>query len=338
MKIVGLDIGGANIKIADTDGSAKSLPFELWKTPERLAERLRDALTGFEPFDQAALTMTGELADCFATKREGVEHILAHTTASCSGRPVHVWQTGGEFVSTEVARDIYRLVAAANWHALATWIGRLVPQGNTLLIDVGSTTTDIIPLQDGIPVQRGMTDTERLMSGELVYSGCLRTPLAAVLQEVTLQSGPCRLAAEVFATMRDVYLVQGELEADPHDRHTADGRPATQGNSRQRLARMFCADTDELGDGQLEQLCQQAADAHRSVLAQALQTVLDRTPRPIQNLILSGSGRFLGRRICSTQPELADVEIIDLAEQFDQRWADAACACAVARLAEERLL
>jgi len=67
--------------------------------------------------------------------------------------------------------------AAANWLALATYAGRLAPRGPAVLLDVGSTTTDVIPLQDGTPVPRGRTDPERLESKELVYTGVRRTPL-----------------------------------------------------------------------------------------------------------------------------------------------------------------
>ena len=81
------------------------------------------------------------------------------------GLPVIVWQTGAEFVTLSIARDIPLLVAAANWHGLATWLGRLAPKGNALLIDIGSTTTDIIPLLDGVPVPAGLTDREMAAIG-----------------------------------------------------------------------------------------------------------------------------------------------------------------------------
>ena len=44
----------------------------------------------------------------------------------------------------------------------------MVPTGNSILIDIGTTTSDIIPLTDGRPVPYGLTDRQRLESGELV--------------------------------------------------------------------------------------------------------------------------------------------------------------------------
>ena len=119
------------------------------------------------------------------------------------------------------------LAAASNWLALATIAARLVGQGGGLLIDVGSTTTDIIPLIDGNPAPRGRTDTERLGSGELVYTGVRRTPVCALADRLPFGGVPTGLAAELFATTHDVYLTLGALPEKPDDTDTADGRPAT---------------------------------------------------------------------------------------------------------------
>ena len=40
---------------------------------------------------------------------------------------------------------------AVNWLALATFAGRFLPTGPGLLLDIGSTTSDLVPLQDGRP-------------------------------------------------------------------------------------------------------------------------------------------------------------------------------------------
>src|SRR5262249_41491473 len=152
--------------------------------------------------------------------------------------PVGVWQMGGGFVDLQGARAKPLTVAAANWHALATFCGRHVPRGPALLVDAGSTTTDIVPLHDGRPAPRGWTDPDRLRCRELVYSGVRRTPLCA------LMGGEG--AAELFATTLDVYLVLGLIAEDAVDCRTADGRPATRVAAHGRLARMLCADTETL--------------------------------------------------------------------------------------------
>ncbi len=115
--------------------------------------------------------------------------MLAAVELPAGAIPVFVWQTTGRFVTPPEAREAPLLVAAANWHALATFVGRLAPEGSALLIDVGTTTTDLIPLKDGVPIPVGRTDRERLQSGELVYSGVKRTPVCALVRDSSL-SGP----------------------------------------------------------------------------------------------------------------------------------------------------
>ena len=337
MKSVGLDIGGANIKFADSDGRAGSISFELWRRSDELSDELARCLSELAPYDLIGVTMTGELADCYSSKPEGVEQILSAVERASNGSPIHVWQTGAEFVSPSLAREIPLLVSAANWHALATWLGRLVPDDRSLLLDIGSTTTDLIPLDAGRPVQIGMTDTERLMHRELVYTGVRRTPIAALLRETEIRGQSCPLASELFATTADAYVVTGDLEIDESDRATADGRSLTLEYSRHRLARMVCADTFEIGEDSIQRLAESARDNQQQMILEACQSIIQRSDNRIANVMISGSGRFLARRIIKSLPELHDAEIHDMSEIFSSEWADAACACAVAQLAIERL-
>ncbi|HLQ46390.1 MAG TPA: hydantoinase/oxoprolinase family protein, partial [Planctomycetaceae bacterium] len=204
MRVLGLDIGGANLKAATETAEAMSLPFEIWRAPERLADALLPFLDRFAAAELLAVTMTAELADCFATKAEGINHVLRSVEAVTGTRPIRVWQTSGEFVSPDEAREEPRLTAAANWHAQATFVGRLVPSCSAMLIDIGSTTSDLIPLVNGLPMPAGRTDVERLQSGELVYCGVRRTPLCALVDHVPLGDADCAVAAELFATTLDV--------------------------------------------------------------------------------------------------------------------------------------
>src|SRR5262245_34946758 len=151
MNILGLDIGGANLKAAHTGGAARLRPFPLWKNPAGLADALRTLLGELPPFDRLAVTVTGELCDCFETKRQGVAAILDAVELVAGRTPVRVWRTDGRFVGPATARQTPRQTAAANWYALAVYTGRHAPKGPALLLDIGSTTTDVIPLMDGRP-------------------------------------------------------------------------------------------------------------------------------------------------------------------------------------------
>ena len=243
-----LDVGGANIKAAHTAGPARTLPFELWKRPDELSLVLASLAATFPPCDRVALTMTAELCDCYPTKHVGVNAVLDAVLDAFLGRPIAVWGVDGQFHDVSEIRRQPALAAAANWLALATLVARLVPDGAGLLIDIGTTTTDLIPLDHGQAAARGRTDTERLQNGELVYAGVRRTPICALATELPYRGIPTGLAAELFASTLDVYLTLDEIPPDPKDLSTADGRPATKAASRDRLARMIGTDRDTFTD------------------------------------------------------------------------------------------
>lgn len=332
MAVLGLDIGGANIKAADAAGRARTESFEIWRAPDELAGRLRKLLEGFPEADRLAVTMTAELADCFETKAHGVARIVRAVEQAAAGRPVLFWSTEGKFVSCAgaVARPLD--VAAANWHALAMWAGRLAPIGPALLIDIGSTTTDIVPLCDGVPRPAGRTDGDRLLSGELVYTGVRRTPLCAVAQQAMFRGRLCRVAAEVFATTLDVHLLRGRIAEDQFDVMTANGKPATVAAARDRLARMLCGDRDEISVAELSALADFFAAAQANAIRASIDSVLARLKAIPETIIVSGSGEFLAREIVSNAPKVSTVTAISLGETLSPSIAEAACAYAMAVL------
>lgn len=335
MLALGLDIGGANLKAATSEGAARSEPFDVWRAPGELAARLRDLMNWFPRPDVVAVTMTAELADCFATKAEGVDFIIAAAKEAAGAVPIRVWQTTGELTTADSARKSFRRVAAGNWHALATWAGRLAPRGRSLLLDIGSTTTDVIPLHDGRPCPEGLTDIERLVSRELVYSGIRRTLLCALLQSVPVRGRDCAIAAELFATTLDVNLILGLITDNPADRHTADGRPATVACALDRLARMVCCDRDEIDLEEARRIAVVFADAQESVIASAIAEVVGRDSTSLDAVMIAGSGESLASRIIARHPMTRNARLIRLAETLSPELAEAACAYAVAVLASE---
>ncbi len=103
MKWLALDIGGANLKAADGDHFAVSQPFALWQNPHQLTDALRGMLALVPRVDHIAATMTGELADCFSTKAEGVKFILNALSVAADGRHTRIYLTNGKLVSLQVA-------------------------------------------------------------------------------------------------------------------------------------------------------------------------------------------------------------------------------------------
>jgi probable H4MPT-linked C1 transfer pathway protein len=267
--------------------------------------------------------MTGELCDCFETKRDGVWHILAAVAAVFPNRRVRAWSTGGQFLSLDDASRSSLSVAAGNWHALATFVGPSAGPCAALLIDTGSTTTDIIPIFQMKPIPCGFTDPDRMRFGELVYSGAARTPVCAVVGQ--------KVAGELFATTLDVYLRLGMIPEDPGNCATADGRPATAHYSHGRLSRMLGGDPEITSPAETQALATQAFEAQSAFLSQAVQDVGSRLPAPPRRILVSGSGEFLARKIGeATYP---DAEVVSLSRQLSGEVASAACAFAIAVLA-----
>lgn len=297
MDWIGLDIGGANLKVADGRRFGRAREFPLWRKPGRLVVALGELLAEAPAFDAVAVTMTGELADCYRTKREGVESIATAAVGAARGRLVRFYNTAGRFVSADAAVAEPLGVAAANWHALAVWAARFVDSETAMLFDVGSTTTDLIPLFQQRPVAMGRTDPERLAAGELVYAGVRRTPICALVDTLPWRESSCAVAAEVFATTFDAYLVLGFLPEQSETDYTADGRPATREAAADRLARMICADGEMLGVAELETMAEFVLGKQLDRLERAASLVAARLPRLPEQVVISGSGEFLARRL-----------------------------------------
>ena len=323
--VLGLDIGGANLKAAHSGGNVRVQPFPLWKHPGGLTQVLRQLVDSMPDADVLAVTMTGELCDCFESKRQGVLAILDAVSAVAGNRSIRVWTTGDGFVDLAAAREKPLQVAAANWLALATFAGQLFPEGTVLVIDVGSTTTDIIPIIRGRPTPKGLTDPDRLRSLELVYTGVRRTPLCAVLGG--------GVAAEFFATTLDVNLVLEQFAEDPTDNNTADGRPATRAAAHARLARMVCADAETKSLEETVKLAERALLRQVYQLTMAFDHVSRSLPVPPRIVVLAGEGEFLARLVLGQQNSFRNGKAISLSETLGPEKSRSACAYALTVLA-----
>jgi (4-(4-[2-(gamma-L-glutamylamino)ethyl]phenoxymethyl)furan-2-yl)methanamine synthase len=294
--VLGLDVGGANLKAAYLPrGGAPMVveqAFALWRDPARLPTVLRIMADELGPAERIALTLTAELADCFRSKAEGVASVVRAVTEAFPEAQVRVWGTDARFHPPAVAVGDPVRIAAANWLASATLSARDHP--DAVLIDVGSTTTDVVPVVGGRVVAQGRTDPERLRSGELVYTGALRTPVCAVVRRVPLYGGWHRVAAEWFAITADVHRWLRHLAPEEYTCETPDGRGVGRDEVAARLARVVCADPDMLAPGDLGRIARHVHRAQRRQIAVGIRQVLRRlgTHAPDRFLAL-GAGHFL---------------------------------------------
>jgi probable H4MPT-linked C1 transfer pathway protein len=334
MRLLGWDIGGSNTKVCRVEGGqvvkAVSRPFEVKDEPEGLSALLQTLTAEAAEeatIDAHAVTMTAELSRVFRTKREGVSCVLDAVESAFGSSAVSVFTVDGVFVTPTEARLAPLRVAAANWMATACWVSRTHP--DALLVDIGTTTTDIIPIVGGLVVAEGRTDPDRLASGELLYTGAMRTPVEALAAEVSVQGRHYTLAAEGFATSADVHLWRGDLMPGDVTGRTADGRPATRACAGDRLARALCADRELMDDDAVSALADALASGQTARVAAAIGRVIVRHPS-IRRAVVAGSGAFIAARAARA----AGLEVCELAAAHGDGASRGAPAASVALLME----
>jgi probable H4MPT-linked C1 transfer pathway protein len=370
---LGLDVGGANLKVANADGAGLSSYFPMWSHHERLSQHLVELIRRFcqsthGEYGRLALTMTGEMADCFATRREGVQAILKHVCQAAATWQVDVYSVDGSWLSPQAAMQDPWRVAASNWHALASWL--VIGPGATLpnlrlIVDIGSTTVDVIPVDSQGVRTVARTDADRLRMQQLIYTGISRTPVSAILSAVPFRDALHPVVAERFATSDDAYVALGldsgiddnllfsdsstaATEATPSTPiHpiTADGRPRSAYYAAARLARMLGEDSERLTAAEIQTLAQQVIHAQAKKIAEALLANLTTenlapsehsTQSPDSSiapqLLISGHGRHLAQASLRLLNRDVDARYVD--ELISVQAARCAPAVAVAWLAE----
>jgi probable H4MPT-linked C1 transfer pathway protein len=248
--------------------------------------------------DLNAVTMTGELADTFASRRAGVIELATLAAGELGALSFYAGRAG--FVAADAAGRHVEDIASANWHASAALVARACD--SALFIDMGSTTTDIVPVRDGALRARGYTDAERLNAGELVYTGLTRSFLMAVAERAPFAGAWTPLVNENFATMADVHRILDLLPDGGDQMATADGRPKTAGASRARLARMVGRDAADAEAAQWGALAQWFAEAQMRAMVDGALLVLSAADLPAKApIVTAGIGaarlRELARRL-----------------------------------------
>lgn len=305
-EIAGWDVGGAHVKAARVVWRAGGIedvrvvvrPFEIWRERDQLPSVLAEVgdELGIQGAQAAAGTMTAELSDVFRNKRDGVLFVLDAMELAFPRTPLHLLSITGDFVPAASARLRPLDFAATNWVASALFVAERHPE--CVLIDVGSTTTDIIPIRGGGIVAEGRTDLARLASGELIYTGVLRTNPNTLAGTVPVRGRMCRVSAEYFTVMADAYILLGRLSSEEYTCATPDGRAKSREAAAERLARLVCADGEMLGVEEASKVAVYLHEQQLHQISEGLQQVLSRlggahdTP-----LVVAGAGSFLAAEI-----------------------------------------
>jgi (4-(4-[2-(gamma-L-glutamylamino)ethyl]phenoxymethyl)furan-2-yl)methanamine synthase len=343
--VLGFDIGGANTKavLAVSEGGAvkslkvQSVYFPVWKEPEKLTSvlvSLKTKLLADKP-DAVGVTMTAELSDAYQTKREGVNRILGCVKRAFADVPIYVLSSEVKLETLDTALKNPLSAAAANWAAT----GWLVSQyfENCVVVDVGSTSTTIIPVINGKVAALGKTDLEKLIVGELVYTGSLRTNVCAIVQSIPLRGGMSRVASEFFALSGDVHLILGHITPEQYSSETADGRGKTRTEALARLARVVCADTEMLTENEIVDMANYIYQKQVAQITDGLGQVYNSAKKLASTkvpVVVGGLGKdFLARKAA----EQLCVDVLDLGALLEKEVYLAVPAVGVALMATKML-
>lgn len=327
--VIGWDLGGVHVKAALVRGgrveAVVQAPCRLWRGLPALDETMAQLPDWARAEADHAVTMTGELTDCFADRTDGVARLSAWAAAHLPGS-VRIYGGRAGFLAPAAARGSALDVASANWHATAALTGRHV--GNALLVDIGSTTADLIPLVDGRPAASGYSDAERLETGELVYSGVVRTPVLALTDRAPFKGRRTALMAETFATTADVYRLTGDLPEGADQQHSADMKGKSLAESETRLARMIGRDLAEGTSADWRALAAHVAECQMRPLHDAAAILLSRGDMGADApLVVCGAGRFLAERLAARLGRRSVAFTDFIARDLAQTGADWASTC-----------
>ncbi|NKB36799.1 MAG: H4MPT-linked C1 transfer pathway protein [Gammaproteobacteria bacterium] len=344
---VGWDIGGAHLKMVKVDGQGNVLQAKQYATPiwqgleilKSLFEQNKNLHTSDN--EVHALTITGELSDIFDNRKDGVEALLSVFASVYQNTESMVYCGESGFLAIAESIEKHNQAASANWHATASYLA--LQNEKFVLIDIGSTTTDLILVDRGRVINKAYTDQERMREASLVYTGFTRTPVMAVVNKVQFEGVWQSIAAEFFATMADVYRITGELHENQDLMPAADGGKKTREASIRRLARMLGADALEYEDQD-----RYLPLAHY-IAAQQLKTIEENLDQMLRHchyslakrpdIVGAGTGRHLARKLAEARNyAYIDIEsLISGNESLFAKTGDCAAALAVAQLARVKL-
>lgn len=277
----GLDVGGAHLKVAVVEGAgvrdARQFVCPLWQGLDKLDTALAAASELTARASRVAITMTGELSDLFSDRRTGVETLVTRLGAAFGSRASY-WMAPGSFASADVAIANAASVGSVNFLATAALVAGY--HADAILIDMGSTTTDIIPIRGGRPVPRGLTDRERQATGELVYTGLTRTAVMGIMDRAPFKGRWVTTAREYLATMADVRRVLGDPLSGIDLHATADGRGKSLWESVARLSRMLGCDGSEASLDEWRVVARFIVQEQRRSIEDGLYLVLSNAPPP----------------------------------------------------------
>ena len=292
MKIIGWDIGGAHIKAAKIDfkkktSKTKQIYSPIWKNLNYLKKSIKLIKKKLGKTNYHAITMTAELSDIFPDRKNGVKHII-NLSSKILGEKNIFFYSKKNFLKKKLAIKKPFELNSMNWHATASFISNFFP--NCILVDIGSTTSDIIPIKNKKIISKGVSDYQRLKSNELIYLGVLRTPIQAVERKKNLIN-------ENFANLSDVYRVLNKIPSTFDLLPTLDSKTKNKHDSARRIARIFGKDYKKNHFLKWKKIAYQIEGEHLKILKSVIKKIEKKNFLKKVPIIGAGIGEFLVKKI-----------------------------------------
>ncbi|MFX1389715.1 MAG: hydantoinase/oxoprolinase family protein [Promethearchaeota archaeon] len=285
-----MDIGGANTKVALVQTKKEKIVesysyieyFPFW---ENAISKITDMLNriiknivdknnfDLDKVNYVAIAITAELSDAFQTKREGILVILDALEQVFDISKMRFITTQNKFIDYESSKLNYSLISAANWVSTALFLGEFINQ--CILIDAGSTTIDLIPIIDSVPVSKGKDDISRLINHELIYTGGLRATIPSITHYVPYKNQNVRISFEKFALVSDVHRILKNITSEEYLNDTADNRSKSLEDCYARLSRIICMDLEMISKNELDLIAKYIYQKQLMIITKEIRVFMD---------------------------------------------------------------
>ena len=290
---LGVDIGGANLKIVGLDKNKQinlvsQEKCEIWKGLSDFDKKIIKVNKLISNKTVIGITMTAEMCDYFKKRKKGVKKIIKHIRKGLN-KNVYFWENlNNKSFSMDPS---YKNVASMNWLATGKFISKKI--SNSIVIDLGSTTTDLVFIRKNQIINKGFTDLKRLILSELIYTGFTRTPLFGITDKLKFNKKNYSLLPENFANISDVYRVLKKTSSKIDLFDTMDGRSKSFSNSLRRVARNFGFDYKNKKKKLILSLCEEIEKIQFSKITASIKQNLRRhkMSKKEVSLIICGIGK-----------------------------------------------
>src|SRR3984893_3633049 len=122
--VIGWDVGGAHLKAARAE-NGRVVDAIQGESPlrmglDRLAQASAEAKARIGTADRHVVTMTGELADTFSSRIEGVESLSTMAVRELAPAAVSLYAGRAGFIRPQDAHEHVEDISSANWFARAS--------------------------------------------------------------------------------------------------------------------------------------------------------------------------------------------------------------------------